>query len=873
MDLRRVVPWTTRLEREEARTTWLWRWIDNLQRDVRHTARALWRSPGFTLAVTLTLALGIGATTAMVTLIQQVMLRPLAVVRPDQLWRVGDAVRCCHWKGYAQNNWSFFSGEAYRHFRANTSSFEQLAALQVGVAELGVRRAGSSGALETLNGEYVSGNFFATFGISAWRGRVFTDADDQDGAAPVAVMSFHTWKARYGSEPSVIGAPYLLNGHPFTIIGIAPPSFFGAKVAGSGMPDLWLPLATEPSIAGGTSRLNDSRVAWLDLIGRVRPGTSPHALEAQLQAELQQWLGSHEGDMLPQEKAVLGQQTLHLTAGGAGVSLLRESYEDELRLLLLAALCVLLLASANVANLLLARGIKDRHQTTLRAALGASRARLIAKALVESLTLSVLGGIAGIAVAYAGVTLILQLAFTSPDSWVPVSATPSVPVLLFALAISVITGVVFGTAPAWVTSRASMEGLRGGSRSLLGQRHWSQKALVSLQAALSLVLLSAAAMLGQSVRNLERQDFGFDPEGRHLVSINAMLGPHRPEQMAALVRDIETRVRAIPGVRMASPALYAPLSGYSWSHDVQVEHAPDPGPEDDVTVDWTRVAPGFFETLGNRIVAGRPITDEDGASARRVAVINQSFARKFFGRRNPIGQHFGPAPRKNAGLYEIVGVAADLRYSGWELGPMYFVPEAQTTHFDETDLQSREVWSHYPYSIVIWAPGNPPGLAGQVKAALAAVDPDLVVYDVRPYSQIIHETFAQENLIATLTSLFGAVGLALAAVGLYGVTAYGVEQRTGEIGVRMALGANRGSVVVMVLREAFWQVGLGLLIGIPAAIAAGYLITSQLFGVVPWDPMMLAGASLLLALATLVAAVIPARRAAGVDPMQALRSE
>jgi len=320
---------------------------------------------------------------------------------------------------------------------------------------------------------------------------------------------------------------------------------------------------------------------------------------------------------------------------------------------------------------------------------------------------------------------------------------------------------------------------------------------------------------------------------------------------------------------MVSPALYAPMSGSNWGHNIQVEGKPD----DDYSANWTRVTPGFFETLGDRIVMGRPISDEDNADTRPVAVINEAFAKRFFSKENPIGQHFGPAPRKNAGMYEIIGVASDMRYFGDPPEPMYFLPEAQTTHFDEPDTEGREVWSHYLYNIVIWAPGNPPTLEAEVKRALANVDPNLVMNGVQRYSELIRADFAQQNMIASLTWLFGAIGLVLAAVGLYGVTAYGVEQRTREIGVRMALGADRGSVLVMVLREAFWLLGIGLALGIPAAIGAGHLIASQLFGVRPWDPLMLSGATLLLSLSALIAAVIPARRATRVDPMVALRYE
>ncbi len=853
-------------------------WLENLLQDLRYALRQMRKSTAFTATAVVTLALGIGATTAIFTLVQQVMLRSLPVARPDQLWRIGDADFCCHANGYKQNDWNFFSWETYKLFRANTPAFENLAALQVGDAQLGVRRYGSSAPVKTGDGEYVSGNFFETFGISAWRGRLFTDADDREGAPPVAVMSFHTWQGKYGSDPSVVGAAYQINGHPFTILGGAPPRFFGAKIAGGGMPDFWLPLTTEPLMGGATARLKNTGEAWLNLIGRVRPGTNQKTLETQLQVELHQWLASHVADMMPREKVLWEKQTLHLTPGGAGVSLMREEYKDGLRLLLLAAVCVLLVACANIANLLLARGLKDRSQTALRAALGASRVRLVCKSLAESLTLAVFGAVAGIAVAYAGASLILHLAFTGPDTWVPVDAAPSTPVLLFALGISVITGVVFGIAPAWMSSHADpIEALRGANRSRGGNRHWAQKTLVIVQAAVSLVLLSAAAMLGQSLRNLEHQNFGFDTSGRYLVSVDPKLSNYKQEQLVPLFREIEDHLRALPGVRMVSPALYAPMSGFDWEHEIRFAGKPEPGPVNDISSNWTRVTPEFFEALGDKIVMGRPITDEDNANTRPVAIINEAFAKRFFGKENPIGQHFGPAPRKNAAMYEIIGVASDIRYfpsSVWEPeSPLYFLPEAQTTHFDEPSSESREIWSHYLYNIVIWAAGNPPDLEVQVKRALADIDPNLVMYGVQPYSEVIHADFAQQNMLARLTWLFGVVGLVLAAVGLYGVTTYGVEQRTSEIGVRMALGADRGSVVVMVLRGVFWQVGVGLAVGIPAAVGAGHLIASQLFGVRPWDPLMLSGATMLLGLAALIAAVVPARRAASVDPMQALRAE
>jgi predicted permease len=343
-----------------------------------------------------------------------------------------------------------------------------------------------------------------------------------------------------------------------------------------------------------------------------------------------------------------------------------------------------------------------------------------------------------------------------------------------------------------------------------------------------------------------------------------------------LLGEIEARLRAIPGVRTASAALYGPMSGAYWSHDVRVAGRTEPGAGDDVSSAWTRVMPGFFETIGDRIVMGRPIVDADNAAARRIAVINEAFARKFFPHENPIGLHFGPARGRNAALYEIVGVAADVRYFPSTRGPdqpIYFVPEAQSSTFEDPELESREVWSHYPYNIAIWAPGDPPALAAEVRKALAAADPNLMMHTVQPYAEVVRRQFTQQNMIASLTWLFGAIGLLLAAVGLYGVTAYGVERRTSEIGVRVALGADRRSVVAMVLGGASLQIAAGLALGIPAAIVSGRLIASQLFDVGPWDPPLLLGAVGLLVATALGATFIPAWRAASLDPMQALRVE
>ena len=850
--------------------------------DLRDALRQLRKAPGFTATALITLALGIGATTAIFTLVHQVMLKSLPVTKPEELWRIGDKARCCNWGGYTQGDdgdFALFSWEAYKHFRVGTPEFTDLAALQAGNAPLGVRRAGSQAAADTRNGEYVSGNFFKTLGVQPWIGRLMTDDDDQEGAPPVAVMSFHIWQSKYGSDPSVVGAGYQINGQPFTVIGVAPPGFFGAQLSGFNMPDFWLPLTTEPLIDGATARLKRPNTNFLDLLGRVRPGTNPTSLEAKLRVELHSWLASHVPDMDPGEKQLWQQQTLHLTAGDAGVTSMREQYKDGLKLLLVASACVLLVACGNLANLMLARGLRDRAQTSVRVALGASRGRLVRKSLVESVLLASIGGVLGIAVAYGATKLILHLAFKigGPNNFVPINATPSLPVLLFTLGVSVLTGVIFGSAPAWMTSHADpVEALRGANRSVGSSRSWVQKSLVIAQAAMSLVLLSTAALLGRSLRNLQHQNFGFETEGRYIAWINPLLGNYKPEEMLPLFRRINDQLRQIPGVRMVAPALYAPMTGDSWNNGIRVEGRPEPGAKEDNGAGFVRAMPDFFESIGAKIVLGRPITEEDTESTRNIAVVNEAFAKKFFKDQNPIGQHFGPGKLKYSSAFEIVGVVRDMRYMTYDykdpIRPMYWVSEAQTYKYDDPEYVSGETWSHYLYNIVIWAPGNPPGMEEKVRKALGNVDPNVVLYGVDPYSEVVANDFQQENMIATLTTLFGVLGLLLAAVGLYGVMAYSVEQRTSEIGVRMAMGADRSHVMKMVLRTAFLQIGIGLLIGIPTAIGAGKLMNDQLFGVKPWDPIMLALAAVMLGLAALLASVIPARRAAGVEPMVALRN-
>lgn len=848
--------------------------------DFWYALRQLRRSPAFAVTAVATLALGIGATTAIFTLVQQVLLKSLPVAQPSQLWRIGDEIHCCEWGGYTQDpEYSIFSWPLYRYFREHTPAFSDLAAFQGGVPEFGVRQAGTSQPAQDRVSQFVSGNFFHTLGIGPWIGRLLSDSDDHAGAPPVAVMSYRAWQQKYGGDRSVVGATFQMDGTPVTVVGVAPPGFFGAMQSSYANPDFWIPLSDEPILMGSSSLLRQANENWLDIIGRVRPGIDPNALESQLKVELHQWQLSHLADMSADERHFLPKQQLHLTPGGSGVAQLRETYRDDLRLLLIAAGCVLLIACANLANLLLARGFKDRPQMAVRAALGASRARLIRKALAESMTLGMLGAAAGIVVAYLGASLILRLAFTGPDAWVPINPSPSWAVLLFALALALVTGLLFGIAPAWMASRTQpIDVLRAAGRSTGFRAPWPQKLLVILQAAVSVVLLSAASLLSMSLRNMEHQNLGFHTDHRYIVWIDPTTAGYEAEQLDSLYTRLLNRFRSIPGVRAASGAMYAPMTGNNWDGSIRIEGQPAPDATHELYPSWDRVTPGFFASTGDRIVLGRPFTERDTATSLHVAIVNEAFAKAFFSGRNPLGQHFGRGEdMKHAYDYEIVGVAADARWEPWDMrqpvGPMYYLPESQTVLFSDPNQTTTEARSHYLRNLVLWAHCNPVGLEAQVRKALADIDPNLPLGGFDPYQQILENNFTQSDLLSKLTSLFGLLALILAAVGLYGVTTYGVERRTSDIGVRVALGANRRSVTAMVLRGAFLQVAIGLALGIPAAIGAGWAMSSRLFGVKPWDLTTLSLAVLLLGCAGLIAAAIPAHRAASIDPMQALRSE
>jgi predicted permease len=842
--------------------------------DIRYGLRQFRKAPGFTITAVLTLALGIGATTAIFTLIHAVLLKSLPVTRPEDLIRVGNEENCCI-NGGMQDNWSLFSFDQYKLFRDNNPEFQQLAAFQAGRDQISVRRQGSSQPAESFISEFVSGNAFDALGIQAYAGRLLQPSDDQKGAAPVAVMSFRTWQQKYGQDPSIVGASFMINGFPYTLIGIAPPGFYGDRLADN-PPSFWLPLSSEPQIDGVMAVLDRPDLDWLNLLGRIRPNTNLKQLEARMQVQLRQWMLSPQSKVRQNDRSLIPKQTLHLSPGGGGVQTMRDQYKDGLRLLMWISSFVLLIACANLANLMLARAATRRQQTSVRSALGAPRTRLIRQALTESVVLAVLGGLAGLAVAYGGSRLILHLAFQK--SFVPIDPAPSLPVLGFAFAVSLLTGVLFGVAPAWMMVHASpIDALRGTNRTTAQGSTMAQKSLVVLQAAISLVLLCAAGLLTQSLRNMQNQHFGFETQNRYILHIDPQMAGYKPEQMDAFYRELHDLLAAIPGVKSVAYSLYSPMEGNNWGTGVFLEgQAPPPPGSNDNNTSWVRASADYFATIGTRIIQGRGLTLADTESSQPVAVVNKTFAKKFFKDGNAIGKHFGIDGPEHTGTFEIVGVTEDTQYWGptEKIRPMFFLSAHQWVKYTDADMNMFEKVSHSKLdSVEIQTAGFVPGLEAQVRRAIAQVNPDLTVIDFNSFADQVMGNFNQQAMIARLTSLFGLVALALASIGLYGVTAYSVERRTSEIGIRMALGADRLAVLKLVLRGAFLQVIIGLAIGLPATILGGQALSSLLFGIRPYDPAVLLITTVILLGSAFLAAVIPARRAASTEPMQALRIE
>ncbi len=806
------------------------------------------------------------------------MLRSLPVTDPARLYRIGEGDDCCV-TGAPQNRWGMFSFPLFERLKAKTPEFEEVAAFQAGGQLLSARREGLEGGARPLRSEYVTGNYFSTFGVRAFAGRTFTTEDDKASAAPVAVISHQVWQTTYGADPAVLGSAFMLEGRPFTVIGVAPPGFFGDTLR-SDPPEIWIPVQQEPTIAGDGTLLRQSAGAWLRVIGRLRPGASTAGMAPRLSGVLRQWLQRDSGyppNWMPDVIRMLPKQVINIVPAGAGVAEMKEEYGRSLEILLGVCGLVLLIACANVANLLLARAVARRTQTALRLAIGASRRQIIGQALIESILLAIAGSIAGLAVATAAARLLLALAFRSAH-FLPISTQPSVIVLAFAFGLAVLTGIIFGAAPAWFATRTDpVEALRGAGRSTSDSSSFARKALLIVQAALSIVLVAGAAMLGRSLNKIEHQDFGYRIANRVVVSLNRPPATYTPPKLAALYRQIEERFNALPGVQGSGLALYNPLTN-NWSELIAIAGHPAPKMSEESAASWDRVSANYLQNFGVTVLRGRGFTAADNEHTTPVAVVNEGFVKRFFkSDENPLNQHFGLNMPQNAGTFRIVGIVRDAKFAGWGLSrpaqPMFYVPLAQYVDYKDPMMKRMDEQSHFITGLMLVTNAPTGTLEPLLTRVLAGLDPNLTINSVRSMQEQVDLTFDQERAVAGLAGLFGVVALLLAAVGLYGITAYTVAQRTNEIGIRMALGADHTKVVELVLRGAFKRVLIGLVLGLPLAVGAGRLISAQLYGVSFWDPLALMVAGGSLTICGFVAALIPATRAASISPMGALRAE
>jgi macrolide transport system ATP-binding/permease protein len=849
--------------------------MQTLLQDLRYAFRQLRKSPGFTLTAIITLALGIGANTAIFTLVQGILLRSLPVNDPAQLYRIGDTDNCCVNGGFVGENGDFdiFSYDLYQHFKSSAPEFQSLAAVQAGQWQWSVRR--GDGLPKELRGEFVSGNYFSTLGVGSYEGRVLSESDDQPSSAPVIVLSYPSWQSEFGADPTIIGSTVSIQAHPFTIIGIAPPAFFGDRVSDR-PPDFWMALNFEPYARGDSTILHHADSNWLYPLGRVRPGTNIGALQAKLSAALRNWLFTRPMYTDNGGSTIIPKQHVVVVPGGGGIQSMQLESGTGLKMLMILSSVVLIIACANIANLVLARSTTRRADIAVRMALGAGRTRVIRQIITESVLLSCIGGLVGLAVAYAGSRTILALAF--PDARnLPISASPSLGVLGFAFLVSLVTGVLFGFAPAWFSSHAQpAEVLRGSNRSTRDRSSLPQIALVVVQAALSLVLISGAILMSKSLGNLEHQNFGITTANRYVLHVDPAGAGYTAERLPALYREIENRFSSLPGVANIGLALYSPLEGDNWGECVIQQGHPAPGPNDRCGSTWDRVSPHFLSTIGVPIVHGRDLSDQDTASTQLVAVVNQEFVKRFYPKEDPVGKHFGIDLQQYSGTFEIVGVFRDFKMNNprEQPRPVYLRPLSQRfMGYKEPPIVGGETQSMFIDAIIVNFKAPQQNADELLRRTLASIDPNLTVVDLRSFDAQVAGNFTQDRLVARLTTLFGILALVLASVGLYGVMSYFVARRTGEIGIRMALGATRSSVLANVLRGALMQIAFGLVVGIPAALFAGHLMASLLYGVGAYDPWAFAGAAGLLAVCAAFASLIPARRAASIEPMQALRTE
>ncbi len=842
--------------------------LANLRQDAAYGVRTLRKNKGFTAVLLLILALGIGANTAMFTLIDALLLRSLPVPEPGSLVTIGDPARTgALSQGTPRSDLASFP--LYIDIRNNSRSLSGLYAsgrtgrLDAFIPVAGGATAASSGEAEHPRGRLVSGNYFEVLRVPAFAGRVFTPAEDQvPSRDPVAVISSGYWQRRFAADRSVLGRTITVNGTALTIIGVTPPGFTGDMV---GQPtDIWIPLMMQPSVNPHTTWLTDRGISWLLLMGRLKPGTALAQAKSDIAAVATRSLMENiSADNRGSIERRLKEDPIRVEAGAKGFSYYRSNYGKSLLTLMVAVGLVLLVVCANVANLMLARAVARGRELSLRMALGAGRLRLIQQLLTESVLLAVGGGALGLLVALWGSTALLKLAGGGPRP-IPLAVPMDGRILGFAALLSLLTAVLFGAIPAFRATRVDLAtALRTQGRSVAGGpgrpgRMAIGKLLVVAQVGLSLLLLVGTGMLLRSMQHLLTADVGAARDELVIASIDAQRSGYAGPRLAALLRDLTDRVSRVPGVASVAASENGLFNGTESGTTLQVEGF-TARTDNDTLVAYDDVGPKYFSTIGAHMLQGRDFEERDNATGAKVAVINQTATRFFFPAGSPLGRHLSV----DGSSFEIVGVVADVQQSSVRDDPVrrVYLPMVQMSELPTG------------FRLQVRVTGEPGKLTLPIRRAILAADPSLILTSVDPLADLTRDSISQDRLVTKVVTFFGGLALVLAAVGLYGVMAHSTTRRTTEFGLRMALGANPGAVTRMVLRESMVLVIGGVVLGLPVAVLAMKLVQTQLFGVRLLDPPSILFAVVVLAGSAVVAGYIPARRAARVAPLEAIRAD
>jgi predicted permease len=853
--------------KEECRDMRRVNYIENFIQDVRYGLRTLAKNPGFTAVAVITLALGIGANTAIFTLVNALLLRSLPVQQPDELVLLGHGLDRGVVGEAQRGSWELFSFAFYEHLRDHNRVFQDMCAFQSFEEDLSVRIEDTA---TSAPGKLVTGNYFSVLGVRPFLGRLLTPEDDTAGAAPAAVISYRFWSRQFSEDARALGKTVSVNGTAFTLVGVTPPGFFGETLQ-SDPPDMWLPLAAQPQVSHQESFLTSQGPYWLDIMGRLKPHTTLEQAQSNVSALLRGFLDEEVRHQVSAQRwQEIKKCFIVLTPGGKGLSELRENFTTPLYILLAAVGLILLIACANVANLLMARATARQREVSVRLALGASRSRLVRQFLTESILLALCGGAAGLLFARWG-TFALVTRVANGADYLPLGVSPDSKVLGFTLGVCLLAGILFGLAPALRASFSDLTpALKESTRTPAGTGgRWSANGLlVVFQVAVSLFLLIGAGLLVRTLQTLENQDWGFAREKILVVSIDPKRAGYKPEQLGALYQQLLDRVNALPGVRSASLALY------SWLSDMEVVlritvPGYTPQPDERTTVQLNLAGPRYFETEGMTMLLGREFGAQDTEGSPHVAVVNEALVRRFYFGQNPIGKTLHFQTLFKGGDIEVVGVVKNAKYNSPrdDATEMVFLPVSQVSR----DLAMQP--GAYVGDLEVRAAGNPTTVAGEVRTAIAGIDKNLPVDKVTTLNEMVERSLNQVTLIAGLASLFGVLAMLLACVGLYGVMSYTVGRRTHEIGIRMALGARRNEVLGLVVGRGLRLTLAGVALGIAAALPLARFLASLPFGVKPADPLAFFVVSLTLTAVALIASYIPARRATKVDPMVALRYE